>query len=527
MPDHDILVVGAGHNGLVCACYLAQSGKRVLVLERRDVVGGAVCTEEIIPGFRFDVGSSAHIMIKSTPIIEELGLEEMGLDYIEMDPWAFYPLPDGQGGGICFYRDVEKTVESIRAVSAQDAEAYRRYVEHWTEINEGVWDVFLKPPTPGKLFGTIFKRNLLRPKSRKLWSSMETVRQLMMPYGRLIDETFESPEMRSAMGWLAAQSGPPPTELASGDLFGWNAMIHKIGAWRARGGSGALTVALRRRLEALGGEVITGAKVTRIGKEQGAFEVETESSETHTARAVVAACHVQETFLDLLDDELCPAELKQRVSKVHVGNGFGMVVRHAVEELPHYPGVAIDPATGSGECHHGLQLLCPSTEYLEKAYLDFAAGRPAEDPVVLAMTFSAIDPSLAPEGKHVLFSWSQYQPYELAEGGAARWDEIAEEYADKIYDVVCRYAPNMRGKEIGRYVQTPLEIERKLALRRGNVMHVEMSIDQMFAFRPLPELSTYRTPIDGLYLTGASTHPGGGVFGASGRNTAMVVRKDL
>ena len=526
MPDsQDVLVVGAGHNGLVCACYLALEGKKVRVLERRDVVGGAVCTEEIIPGYRFDVGSSAHIMFRSTPIMEELGLAEQGLEYIEMDPWAFYPLPDG-GGGICFYRDVDKTVESIRAISPNDAEAYRRYVEHWTEINEGVWDVFLKVPTPGKLFGTIFKRNLTRPKSRKLWSSMDTVRQLMMPYGRLINETFESPEMRSAMAWLGAQSGPPPTELASGDLFGWNAMIHKIGAWRAKGGSGSLTVALRKKLEALGGEVVTGAKATRIGKSGSTFEIDTEDGTTHHGSSVVAACHVHETFLDLLDDDICPADLKKRVSHVNVGNGFGMVVRHAVEELPQYPGMPVDE-NGAGDCHHGLQLLCPSTEYLDKAYLDFAAGKPAEDPVVLAMTFSSIDPTLAPEGKHTLFSWTQYQPYELADGGAAKWDEIAEEYADRIYDVVCRYAPNMRGKEIGRYIQTPLEIERKLALRRGNVMHVEMSIDQMFAFRPLPELSTYKTPINGLYLTGASTHPGGGVFGASGRNTAMVMKKDL
>jgi phytoene dehydrogenase-like protein len=170
-----------------------------------------------------------------------------------------------------------------------------------------------------------------------------------------------------------------------------------------------------------------------------------------------------------------------------------------------------------------MQLLCPSVDYLEASWRDFLAKEAPRDPAVLAMTFSSIDPTLAPPGKHVLFAWAQYHPYELARES---WDEIAEREADKIWEVVCRHAPNMRGKMIGRYIQTPLEIERKLALRRGNVMHVEMSLDQMFCFRPLPELSTYRTPVKGLYLTGASTHPGGGVFGASGKSTAKVVLRD-
>jgi phytoene dehydrogenase-like protein len=161
-------------------------------------------------------------------------------------------------------------------------------------------------------------------------------------------------------------------------------------------------------------------------------------------------------------------------------------------------------------------------EYLEKTWLDFLAGRPPADPAVLAMTFSALDPSLAPPGQHTLFAWAQYHPYQLADG-EGDWDAIAGREADKIWEVCCRYAPNLRGKMIGRYIQTPLEIERKLALPRANVMHVEMSLDQMFGFRPLPELSAYRTPVPGLFLTGASTHPGGGVFGASGRNTARVI----
>ena len=522
---YDNVIIGAGHNGLICACYLARAGRRVLVLERRPVVGGAVCTEEIVPGFKFDVGSSAHIMFRSTPIMEELGLARHGLEYIEMDPWAFYPIPDG-AGGICFHRSLEKTCASIAAVSPRDAEAYRDFIERFGEINAGVFETFLRPPTPGGIFGTIFKRNLFKPRSRKLWSSLDSSRQLMTSYGRLIDETFESEEVRAALYWLAAQSGPPPEEIATGDLVGWQAMIHKDGAWRARGGSGALTQALARCLQALGGEIVVDAPVTRIAAGGGGgarYEVRT-ADQAYPARSVTAACHVQTTFLDLLDPALCPPELRHRVQHLRVGNGFGMIVRHAVHELPRYEGLPTDE-DGASPVHGSLQLLCPTRNYLRQAFLDYQRGEPPRDPAVLAMTFSALDPSLAPAGKHVLFTWAQYHPYQLANG--EHWDQIAEREADKIYEVVCRYAPNMRGALIDRYIQTPLEIERKLGLLRANVMHLEMSLDQMFFFRPLPELSTYRTPLPGLYLTGASTHPGGGVFGASGRNTAQVVNHDL
>ena len=273
----------------------------------------------------------------------------------------------------------------------------------------------------------------------------------------------------------------------------------------------------------MGGEVLTDQPVSRITRHGKTFEVQTTPGQGYTARGVVAACHVQTTFR-LLDPTLVPAELQHRVDHLRVGNGFGMIVRHAVHELPRYLGQPVD-ARGVAPCHSALQLLCPSVRHLRDNFIEFSAGQTPQVPSVLAMTFSALDPTLAPEGQHVLFAWAQYHPYELRTG--EDWDAIAEREADKIWQVVCQYAPNMKGKMIDRYIQTPLEIERRLALRRANVMHVEMSLDQMFMFRPLPELSAYRTPVDGLYLTGASTHPGGGVFGASGRNAARVVLRDV
>ena len=527
MAHYDVAVIGAGHNGLTCACYLARAGRRVLVLERRHIVGGAVCTQDdLIPGYKIDVGSSAHIMIHLTPVLRELELHRFGLEYLEMDPWAHYPIL-GTETGISFYRDLDRTCESIAKISPRDADAYRAFVQHWGELNEGIFETFLKPPTPGKIFGTIFKRNLLNWRSRKLWSSLDTTRQLMAPYGQLIDELFEHPAVKTALAWLSAQSGPAPTEMATGDMLGWNAMIHKSGAKRAKGGSGALTQALAKCLQNDGGEIICNAEVMEL-REGPPWKIfyredgEKGPQREVTASKIVSACHIHTLFNKLLKNP--PETLKKRVARTRIGNGFGMIVRHAVEELPDYGDGLSGPRPGTKDYHTSLQLLCPSMDYLNNSHRDFSFGLPPQKPSVVAMTFSALDPTLAPDGKHTLFTWGQYHPYELSNG--ENWDDIREREADKLYDLVCQYAPNMRGKMIDRYIQTPLDIERTLGLLRANVMHLEMSLDQMFMFRPLPELSTYKTPLSGLYLTGASTHPGGGVFAASGYNTAQVILRE-
>jgi phytoene dehydrogenase-like protein len=559
MPAYDVVIVGAGHNGLTCACYLAKAGRKVLVLERRHIVGGAVCTQDdLIPGYRLDVGSSAHIMIHLTPVLRELELHKFGLEYLEMDPWAHYPIL-GTGTGISFYRDLDKTCASIAKISPRDAEAYRKFVQHWGELNEGIFETFLQPPTPGRIFKTMLKRNLRNWRSRKLWSSLDTSRQLMAPYGSLIDELFEHPAVRTALMWLSAQSGPAPSEMASGDMLGWNAMIHKSGAKRAKGGSGALTQAMAKCLESYGGEIACNAEViglvannlpTKLKQKHWGWNVfykthagamaslgnqlekpskDDKPQVSVTTKKVVGACHLHTLFKMIGpapgSDMQAFGALKKRVARTRIGNGFGMIVRHAVEELPDYGDAPSGPLPGTKDYQTSLQLLCPSVEHLNSSHRDFSFGLPPEKPSVVAMSFSALDSTLAPAGKHVLFTWGQYHPYEMSNG--ENWDDIAEREADKLYDLVCQYAPNMRGKMIGRHIQTPLEIERTLGLLRANVMHLEMSLDQMFMYRPLPELSAYTVPsLPGLYLTGASTHPGGGVFAASGYNTAHVILRE-
>ncbi|HEV2129875.1 MAG TPA: NAD(P)/FAD-dependent oxidoreductase, partial [Longimicrobiaceae bacterium] len=292
-----------------------------------------------------------------------------------------------------------------------------------------------------------------------------------------------------------------------------------------------------------GGEVHTASPARRILVEKGravGVEVAEEAEpgvpldtpprqggRTHVVRAgaVLAGCHVATTFGRLLAGVPETAEVRRRVQQLRIGNGFGMILRCTTSELPAYAGWERGGDGSPGPMHHGLQLLCPPAPFLDRAYADFLAGRPAREPAVVAMNWSAVDSSLVPAGKHLLFAWAQYHPYALTEG--ERWEGIREREAERILATVGRFAPNVPGCVEQVYIQTPPDLEREIGLYNGNVMHLEMSLDQMFFFRPLPELSAYRTPIEGLFLTGASTHPGGGVFGASGRSAAGVVLKAL
>jgi phytoene dehydrogenase-like protein len=515
---YDVIVVGSGHNGLISAAYLAKAGCKVAVFERRPIVGGAVCTQaDLIPGYRIDVGSSAHVMIHQTPVLADLELHRFGLEYLEMDPWAWYPILD-TGESISFYRDVARTCASIARVSPRDAVAYQKFCAGWGGMNEEVFQAFLRPPTLWNLAAAFLKsgwRGKLSPNRLRL---------LMSSYGRLVEETFTHEAVRSAILWLAAQSGPPPTEPRSGDFAGWHAMYHRSGMKRARGGSGALTQALKKRLLADGADVFENAPVAAIetdgrGRTTG---VRLENGARYAARAVIAACHIKTTLDTLLAGATdLPASIRARSKQLRLGNGFGMIIRCAMSGLPEYRGQSVD-ARGVGECHQGLQLLCPSRAALAAAVADWQAGLPPAKPIPLVMTFSALDDTLAPPGRHVMFVWGQYHPYELSNG--ENWDAIREREADKLLDAVELYAPGTKAKVLDRYIQTPLDLERLHGMHRGNVMHLEMSFNQMFTFRPLRELSSYRVPgLRGLYLTGASTHPGGGVWGASGHNTAQLM----
>lgn len=516
-PDYDVLVIGAGHNALVCAGYIAKAGYKVGIVERRSIVGGAVVTEEHVPGFRFDLGGSAHILINSTPVVQDLELEKYGLHYLDLDPLFFAPFPDGTS--ITFWRDIDRTCESIAQVNPEDADAYRAFIKEWMPLAEGMVQSFMHPPTPIHLIRDIG----LKTGDRHNWETR--LRDILSGYGPLLRRTFKSEKVRAAIGWMAAQSGPPPTEPLSGPFALWHPMYHVSGARRPQGGSGMLTQALQRMIEAHNGEVHLDCTVTRILTEDGkATGIETADGTRFSAKRVVSGAHIY-TTMRMLDPDVVSDKDSKLVQKSRIGNGFGMVVRYAMDELPNYKALP-SPEDGSpGPQHHALQFICPSLDYLNKAYADYLAGKPSQDPALISMTFSAVDPTLAPEGKHIMFLWAQYYPYELASG--ASWDDIEAEVEESILNKMAEYAPNVKDAVVGKLVETPLFLERELGLLQGNVMHLEMSVDQMFLMRPTITMSNYRGPVKNLYLTGASTHPGGGIMGAAGRNTAQVVLNDM
>jgi phytoene dehydrogenase-like protein len=557
-----IAIVGAGHNALVCACYLAKAGHDVTVFERRSRVGGAVNTEELWPGYHVDTCSVMHILIHKTPVIRELELRKFGLDYMRIDPWGFAPFPNASS--ITLWRDLDRTCQSIANISERDADAYRAFVLKWHEFNQAVFELFARAPAPGAAIGEIARRTAIGQiraggHADPAMSGLPLLSKVLGSYGRMLDETFVSPQVKAVVAWMAAQSGPPPSEVGAGALAGAHSLYHDVGATHPKGGSGMLSNALAACLSSHEGTVRCDSPVERIlmanGKVTG---VELAGGERIAADIVISGAHVQTTFLQLLGREHLPPYLRARLESLRIGNGIGMTVRCAVEELPLYSTMddgrwtidagtenavsstqyAVDPHVSritypdqseirvpSGRPKSAMQLICPSVEYLQRAYDDAQSGRPAERPALVAMTPSAVDPTLAPPGKHLLYIWAQYHPYALA--GGESWDNIREREADRLIETLAEYAPNVAGSMTHRYIQTPPDLERNVGLLRGNIMHIDMSLDQMFMFRPLPEVARYRTHVPGLYLTGASTHPGGGVSGASGRNAATAVLADL
>lgn len=510
-PDTAI-VVGSGHNALVAACYLAKAGVRVRVLERDEVPGGAVSTVERFPGHRVDRGSSAHIMIRHTGIVEELELEWFGLRYLDCDPWGFTP-SDGVRPPIVFRRDLDLTCASIAAAcGARDADAYRRFVGVWGERSARVMRAFGGPPTPGRLVRSFWGLD-----ARDGGSALS--REFLQTGDALLDYWFDDERLKASLAWFGAQSGPPMSEPGTAPMAGFAALMHTLPPGRAVGGSGALSAALIARLRSDGGELHTGDAVTALRRAGDGWQVDTASGRNLRADTVIAGAHILAT-LDLLraggfDDSV----LDDWQRRIRVGPGIGMVVRLATDRLPDYPGAT------HAESARGLQFLVSDRNQLRLAHGAAMGGALPPRPVVLAMSFSALDPSIAPPGEHQLSLWAQWHPYALADGGD--WAAHGEREADRIVAEVERYAPGFASSVRQRFTQTPVDLEREMGLRGGNVMHVEMSLDQMMLWRPLPELSGQRVPgAPGLYLTGASTHPGGGVSGASGRSAARLVLGD-
>lgn len=510
----DAIVVGGGHNGLIASCYLARAGLSVLVLERAAQVGGACVTEELFPQVK--VSSGAHMARHlSGQIVEELGLRERGLDVYMRDVSTFAPLPDG--GHVLLRADEKRALEEIARHSPHDAESYIRMQQYLNGVERRLapWRMHAPPSLEelARAFGGREGECMLRD---LLFSSV----------GELMERYFESSAIKAVVGVdgvLGTFAGPrtPGTTFAlfhrtSGQLLGVR------GAWGlVRGGFGALTEVLAAAARHHGAQIRTDAPATAIEVDDGRVRgVTVNGGETIEASTVMSSADPRVTFLRLLSGDHLPASFVSRVEQFQM-RGFGMKVHLLLKELPDFAAI---PGTEAAPHHFARLVIAPSLEYMHQAYGDGRIGHFSSEPIIEGVIPTLDDDSLAPRGVHVLSLWVQFAPYHLAEGS---WADAGERAADRVMEVLARYAPNLPRATVARHVMTPLDIETRFGMSWGHVDHGEMRPGYVLGFRPVPGWSHYRTPIQGLYLCGAGSHPGGGVSGYPGRNAAYVLLDDL
>jgi len=512
MATWDAIIIGAGHNGLVAASYLAKAGLRVAVLERSDRVGGSCVTDEIAPGFH--VSAAAYVSGLLRPqIIEDLDLASFGFRQIAYDPQMFCPFPDGRF--LMIWQDLDRTCREIGRFSRADADAYRRYAAFWSEFHDLIEPMLLSPPVPVPDLVSLMRGSEAEDLLRRL---------LFYSAKDLLDEYFESEEVKAALanqsiiGHFSGPSAPCTAFTLAHNLLGH--IDGQPGVWGYTvGGMGALSECLARAARARGAEILLNTPVQRIVARDGRVRgVRTADGRTFAATAVLSTADPKRTFLQLLDPDGISDEFLRSVRRIKM-HGAAMKVNCALSELPRRRAAP----SGPGPQHRGSTYVCPSLEYAERAFDDAKHGWPSRDPWMEVVTQSALDPSVAPPGKHTLSVYVQYTPYHLARGS---WDDLRDAYADRVIETLAEYAPNVPRAILARQVLTPVDLERRFGLTEGHQSHGEMGPDQSFSFRPVPGWSNYRMPVRGLYLCGAGAHPGGGVSGAPGYNGAQAVLED-
>ncbi len=526
MPQcYDAAIVGGGHNGLVAAAYLARAGRRVLVLERRELVGGSSVTEEVWPGFR--VSTAAYLTsLLSEVVIRDLELERFGYRVDAKDPAFFSPFPDGPG--LFMWQDRSRTLEEIAKFSRRDAERYPAYEDHIETLSRIVEPLLLVTPPafPPAGAGDLLEWFRLAAKVYRLGRRdfAALVKIFTQSAADFLDEWFESPELKVTLatdGVIGANGGPRSPGTAYVLLHHCMGGVGgKRGLWGfVRGGMGAVSEAIAASARSRGVEIRTSAPVARILVREGrARGVVLEGGEEITAGIVISNIDPRQTFLRLLDERELDPGFVSAIRRYRI-EGTSLKMNFALSGLPEFRALPGAP----GPQHRATMHICPSIEYVERAWDDAKYGRPSERPMLELTIPTMYDPSLAPPGKHVMGVFLQYAPYTLRDGD---WDGLRESYADRVMDVIAEYAPNIRSIVLERQVLTPLDLERQFGLTGGNIFHGEMSLDQMFVMRPVAGWARYRTPVAGLYLCGSGVHPGGGVMGIPGYNAAREILRD-
>lgn len=522
----DAIVVGGGHNGLVAAAYLARRGLRTLVLERRPIVGGACVTEEIAPGVRASTTSYIASMLRPE-IIRDLDLPRHGLRMGPCDPGLQVPFPDGEP--LAWWADMGRTTAGIARRSPKDARPFEELDRHLKRLARYLQPYFLEPPPD------VHARGLRRlPELFRAWRRLGRMRGedvtalvsfLTGSLADLVERRFESEEVRTlllANNLYGKHGGPYEAGSAVGLLF------HLLSggpedtqgyAGHVIGGMGAISEALAAAAREAGAEIRTDAEVERIlvrdGRATGVALAD--GTELRAAR-VLSNADPKRTFLGLLEKQDLPEEFRADVEAIKM-DGPCAKVNLALSEEPRVTGMPED----ADPARRALFTLIPSLEFAQRSYEESRRGELGERLWVDCVVASNVDPTLAPEGTHVMSCFVQFVPYRLAHG---TWDERREELGDRVLDSIAEYAPNVTGAVVARQVLTPLDLERTYGLTEGNIFHGDISIDRLFFMRPVPGWAGYRTPVRGLYLCGAGAHPGGGVTGAPGYNAARRVLAD-
>jgi phytoene dehydrogenase-like protein len=529
MPQiYDAIIVGAGHNGLVTAGYLARAGLKTLVLERRPVVGGACVTEEAFPGYKVSTTSYLCSLLLER-VIKDLECERFGYQVYPKNPAFFSPFPDGRY--LIMWSDTAQTCEEIRKFSARDAENYPRYEEFLDRLARFVEPLLLETPPEVSRRGfddwqklARLGRRLMKMPADELVGHLRILSQSVKDF---LDPWFESEALKVALATdgVIGTNGGPYTPGTAYVLFHhcMGGVGGKRGLWGfVRGGMGGVTQALAASARSYEAEIRTHAPVQQIlVKNQRATGVVLKSGEEFAAKVVISGVDPKLTFLRLVGEQHLENQFAAAIRALKM-EGCSMKINLALDGLPDFtclPGATLGP-------HHKTTIhLCPTLEYIERAYDASKYGRPSERPMLEITIPTTYDSSLAPPGKHLMNVFLQYTPYSLSPEVAPSWHAAKESYADRVMDMIAEYAPNFKNLVLHRHVVSPLDLEEEYGMTGGNIFHGEMSTDQLFFLRPVPGWAKYRTPIRGLYLCGSGTHPGGGIMGAPGHNAAREILK--
>jgi phytoene dehydrogenase-like protein len=522
---YDAVIVGGGHNGLVTAAYLARAGRKTLVLEARELVGGCAVTEEVWPGFQVSTAAYLTSLLQER-IIRDLDLPKYGYVVDAKDPAFFSPFPDGRY--LFMWQDRAKTLAEIAKFSRRDAERYPAYEDHLERLSRVVEGLLLTtpPPFPPAGLGAWIEYLKLAGRMRGLSRAEITglVKIFTQSAADFLEDWFESPELKVTLatdGVIGANGGPRSAGTAYILLHhSMGGVAGHRGLWGfVRGGMGAVSNAIADSARAAGAEIRTNAPVARILLRNGrATGVALTSGEEIQARTVASNCDPKRTFLQLLEPAALDPEFRESIQRFRC-EGTSFKINLALNGLPDFKALPGAPGPQHGATIH----ICPSIEYVERAWDDAKYGRPSKSPM-LEMTVPTIyDPSLAPPGMHIMGIFLQYAPYTLAEG---TWDDWREPFYQRVIGIVAEYAPNIRDVIVDKQALSPLDLERRFGIAGGNIFHGEMSLDQMFVMRPVAGWARYRTPVKGLWLCGSGTHPGGGVMGAPGYNAARQILKE-